>query len=268
MINSNKGVTVLELAIGILLISIVMSAAFSLYLTQHKQLIVQDEISDVQAAIRAASDELASKIRLAGYDLPRGVPAIQAYNSNPDTIALAYASLNFNGVQTEHDMADPSSPLLCDGHDLSNLKVSDIIYIMDPAADTSEYLQVTGVDTSTSSIQHGTMALSRTYPAGSKLLKIMHYKYYIDQSDTNHPNLICQINSGTPEVFAENITDLQFKYCLTSPVVVDVPLNDKMIREVQITVKARADNPDPDFQNRYRYRSIKTRVKVRNLRIN
>jgi hypothetical protein len=268
MKKSNRGVTILELSIGLLLIGVVMSAAFSLYLTQHKELLVQEKISDAQSAIRAASNELIAKIRLAGYELPRGITAIQAYDTNPDTIVLAYASPDFGGIQTEQTMPDPSAPLYCDGHDLSGLKVNDILYIVDSALDSSECLLVTAIDTSTSCIQHGTMALSRAYPAGSRLLKIEHYKYYIDQSDTMRPNLICQVNSDPPEVFAENIADMEFRYCLSSTDVVDVPLSDKMIREVLINITARTDNPGPDSQIQSPYRTINTRVKVRNSRIN
>jgi len=260
--------TLLELAIGILLTGVVLSAAFSLYLTQHKQLIVQDEISDMQSNIRAATAELATQIRSAGYELPEAIQAIQAANTNPDTILLAYASLDFSEVKTEHQMPDPYAALLCDGHNLSNLRENEWVYIADPILRTGEYFLVSAVDYSTFSIQHNTMALSHSYPAGSKILKIMQFKYYVDMSDSLHPNLMRQMNNEAPQIFAENITDIQFRYSLSSLNVVDVPIIDKMIREVLISVTARTNKPDQDFQNQYRSRTLTTSVKVRNLGIN
>jgi hypothetical protein len=49
---------------------------------------------------------------------------------------------------------------------------------------------------------------------------------------------------------------------------VDVPVLADMIREVIITIDARNNNRDPDFQNQYRTRELTTRVKVRNLGVN
>lgn len=268
MIHGNKGITLLELSIGILIAGVILSAAFSLYITQHKQFIVQGEISDVQSSIRAATAELASKIRMAGYQLPFGMQILQAYDTNPDSIILAYASPEFHDVKTEQDMPDSSAALLCDGHNLSNLREDEWAYIVDPILGTGEYFLVSGVDYSLSIIQHSDMALSHSYPAGSKVLKIVQFKYYIDMTDSNHTNLMRQQNDDAPQIFAENITDLQFRYLLSSLNVVDVPMYDRMIREVIISVNARTDKQDPDFQNQYRNRTLTTGVKVRNLGIN
>src|SRR3989304_2375120 len=101
MEHNNKGFALLELAIGVLLTGVILSAAFSLYLAQHNQLSTQDKISNLQFNIRAASTELASRIRMAGFDLPEGIQAIQAYDANPDTIAINYASGELSGVQIE-----------------------------------------------------------------------------------------------------------------------------------------------------------------------
>jgi hypothetical protein len=268
MIHNNKGITLLELAIGILIAGVILSAAFSLYITQHKQFIIQGEISDVQSNIRSATAELASKIRMAGSQLPFGMQIIQASDTNPDSITLAYASPELRDVKIEHDMPDSTAQLLCDGHDLTNLNENEWAYIVDPILGEGEYFLVSGVDYSLSIIQHSDMALSHSYPAGSKVLKIVQYKYFVDASDSLHPNLMRQQNDNAPQIFAENIIDLQFRYLLSSTNIVDVPIYDRMIREVIISVNARTDQQDQDFQNQYRYRALTTAVKVRNIGLN
>jgi len=268
MIKNIRGITLIELAIGVLLSGVVISAALSLYITQHKQLLVQDEISDLQSNIRAATAELTTFIRLAGYGLPHGIKAIEAHNTNPDTIAITYASTELNGIQLEHSMPGPSAILQCDGHDLSNIHENDWLYIADPSLGNGEYFLVSAVDYSASCIQHNTAELSHAYPAGSIIIKPMQLKFYIDLSDPEHPKLMRQQNNETAQIFAENIIDLQFRYVLSSSATVDIPVIENMIREILISVYARTENPDPEFMNQYRIRTLKTRVKVRNLGVN
>jgi prepilin-type N-terminal cleavage/methylation domain-containing protein len=54
MKNDQKGFTVLELLIAVFMGGIVTAAAMSIYITEHKQLLVQDSITDAQSSLRAA----------------------------------------------------------------------------------------------------------------------------------------------------------------------------------------------------------------------
>jgi len=64
----NTGFTLIELLIAAVLAGIITSAAMGIvYNPSHKQLIVQDQVSDMQANTRAVAAELTSKIRMAGY---------------------------------------------------------------------------------------------------------------------------------------------------------------------------------------------------------
>jgi len=67
------------------------------------------------------------------------------------------------------------------------------------------------------------------------------------------------------QVFAENITDLNFQYVLASGQIVDTFADEDMVREVIITLDARTDKQDLEFHTGYRTRDLDTRVKVRNL---
>jgi hypothetical protein len=264
MLKKAAGFTIIEILIAALLAGIITSAAMALYLTQRKQLFVQEEVSDMQASIRAAMSELNTKIRMAGYNVPDDIIPIMASNTDPDTITIIYDSGILRGVQLEHDMPSPSVELRCDGHDLTGLNEGDWVYIYDPIAKKGEFFQVTAVQYS-DHIQHNTMPLSRAYKTGSKVLKLDRYKYYIDQTDANHPKLMVQFEFYAPVVYAENITNLDFKYLLSSGSLVDVPPNPYMVGEVATTVEARNDKPDEEFVTPYRTRSLNARVKVRNL---
>jgi hypothetical protein len=92
------------------------------------------------------------------------------------------------------------------------------------------------------------------------------YKYYIDNTtDSLHPKLMVVHSEPTPQVFAENIEDLQFYYSLANGVFTDTPPIGTIVREVNITLKARTDKKDLQFPGEYRRRILISNVKVRNL---
>jgi len=261
----SAGFTLIELLIAVVLAAIVTSAAMGIYIAQHKQLIVQDEVTDMQANIRAAAVELTSKIRMAGYNVPEMVTSLEARNTNPDTIIVTYDGGGLQDVTIEHQMPNTSAELRCDGHDISGLNDHDWVYIWDPFAEIGEFFLVSHVQVAAAHIQHNTMPLNRRYPAGSMLIMLNQFKYYIDSSDPDHPNLMVWTPQTGPQVFAENITDLNFQYVLANGATVDVFPDEDMVREVIITLDARTDKEDLEFHTGYRTRDLNIRVKVRNL---
>ena len=268
-IHNIKGFTIIEMLIAASISMIIVGSALSVYLTQHKHLLVQEQISDMQQNIRASMQELATKIRMAGYNVPTGISALRASNTNPDTIEIIYDSSLLDGVQIEHAMPEQSAELRCDGHDLSSLHDGDWVVIYDPNKQAGEFFEISHVQYDASSIQHNTMPLSKSYPKGSKIIKMNKIKYYIDNTtDPNHPRLMMQHVGRLPLIYADNISDLQFQYLLSSGAIVDVPPLARMVREVMINITAITDKPDDEFINQYRTRSLQTSVKVRNLGIN
>jgi len=162
-------------------------------------------------------------------------------------------------------MPQPSSELRCDGHDISCFEENTWAYVYDPVADTGEFFYITKVQVAASHIQHNTAPLSRKYPKGSTVMMMDLYKFYIDTTDTDHPNLMVQREGNQTYVYAEDIEDLQFRYGLANGVFVDVPPSASVIREVLITLTARTARKDFQFQGDHRRRTLTSDVKVRNL---
>jgi len=266
--KNTRGYSLIEMLIAAMISFIVVGSALSVYLTQHKHMIVQDQISDMQQNIRAGMQELATKIRMAGYNVPRGLSAVTAHNTNPDTIEIIYDSEALTGVEVDHQMPQPSAEIRCTG-DISPLHDGDWVFIYDPTTETGEFFEVTHVQVSSSHLQHNTMPLSRSYGVGSLIIRMNKEKYYIDYtSDPRHPKLM-QVSIGrTPQIYGDNITDLQIHYVLSSGAVVNEPILATMIREVVIDLTARTERADNESYNQYRTRSLQTKVMVRNLAIN
>jgi hypothetical protein len=243
----------------------VVSAGYALYLNQHEGWLIQEQVTNMQQNARVAMHELETRIRMAGFGLPGGFQPIYAANANPDTITILFQN-EFECESTiEHSMPQPSSELRCDGHDISCFEEDTWAYIYDPFADTGEFFYITHVQVAASHIQHHIAPLSRRYPKGSIVMMVDMFKYYIDTTDTNHPNLMVQGVGEPPAVYAEDIEDLQFRYGLANGVFVDVPPAASVVREVLITLTARTERKDLQFAGEYRRRTLTSDVKVRNL---
>jgi len=262
---NERGFTLLELLVALVITGFLVSAGYGIYLNQHEGWLIQEQITNMQQNARAAMHELETKIRMAGYGLPGGFQPIYAFNTNPDTITILFQN-EFGCESTiEHAMPTPSAELRCDGHDVSCFSENTWAYIYDPVADTGEFFYITQVQVAASHIQHNTAPLSRSYPQGSTVMYMDMYKFYIDTTDHNHPNLMEQQVGQNPLVYAEDIEDLQLRYGLATGVFVDVPPAASVVREVMITLVARTEKTDLQFQGQYRRRTLTSDVKVRNL---
>lgn len=263
--SNQRGFTMIELLVGMLAATILSYAALSLYTTQHKQLLIQDEIADMQGNLRSSAEVLATSIRKAGYNLPADLTAIEYADTNPDTIVVTFDTGMLAGIESLYDMVDPGDELRCTREDITALEVGQWAYIYDPNTETGEFFFTSRVLTGPARIQHSTMPFTRVYPAGSKILKLARIKYFVDSSDSSVSNLMIQTYGSQPEIFAENIANLNFRYFLANGAIVSTPANPNDIRLVEIDLEGRTESRDPALFNQYRTRNFNLRVNVRNL---
>ncbi len=261
--GNQYGFTLLELLIGTFAAALLSYAALSLYVTQHEQMLVQDEIADMQANLRSSAEILATTIRLAGYNAPKQ-SAIECRDSNPDTITVTFDSAALQNVQLSENLLSLTGELVCAGSDLSGVNQDEWYYIYDPISDTGEFFVVTGI-AFTNRILHDNSPLTKLYPANSKIIKMNRIRFFVNQPDTSSSNLMMQTFGSGPQVFAENIVDLDFRYFLDNGAVVAQTANPDKIRLVEINIEGRTASRDPQFSNQYRTRDFSLRVNVRNL---
>ena len=269
-LKSQRGTTFLEVMIALTIMGVVTTAIFKLYITQHKNYMTQDDVTTIQQNVRASIDELSRHIRMAGYDLPLGLPSITAANTDPDTITITYLS---NGCDTylSAAMPQPSAELKC-ATDVSCFYDGQWVFIYDPDSAVGEWFVISHVQEAALHLQHNTMTLSRKYQANALILAMTQITFFVDNTtDPNHPNLMIQLMGQTPQVFAEDITDLQFQYSMKNGAVVDVPTVIDNIREISIFVTGRSHNPDlelaEELEDQYRRRAFSTSVYLRNVGI-
>ena len=78
-------------------------------------------------------------------------------------------------------------------------------------------------------------------------------RYYVDNTDTLHPNLVKKVDTGAAQLFAENITRIIFTQLGSGA--------------LQLTFTAREARKDEDYASNggYRTRQVTSRVKLRNV---
>jgi prepilin-type N-terminal cleavage/methylation domain-containing protein len=262
--RDHRGFSLMEVLVALILSAVVTTAAFKAYVNQHKSYMIQDDVTNIQQNARACLDQLTRQVRMAGYQLPNGLPSIIASNTNPDTITVTYHQ---SGCDTylSAGMGSTSADLAC-ATDVSCYTAGQWVYIWEADSAKGEWLQVTSVSTGSKTIQHATTTLTRKYGANSSVLSITQLKFYVDHSDTTHPKLIMSPMNGTPQIYADDISDVQFTYRLKNGTVVNVPASYQDVLEVLITVTGRSATPDPDRPTgqQYRFRSYSTSVTMRN----
>jgi len=275
IVRNRRGTSLIEILIALVIMGIVTTAIFELYVTQHQGYIAQEDVTNVQQNGRAAIDEITRHIRMAGHRLPLELDPIEAANTNPDTITLTYRADDCE-TYLSAPMPQPSSELKC-GSDISCFEDGMWAYILEPDSGGGEWFEITHVQAAAYHLQHNTMVLSKAYAADAVVLAMSQIKFYIDNTtDPDHPNLMMEIPGRAPQVFAENIEDLQFRYRMKNGIITDQPVLVDDIREVLIEITARSDHPDyrlasanpsNDPDDYYRRRTFATSVFLRNVGI-
>lgn len=263
-LRSVRGFTLMEILVSLLLMGVITTAVLNTYLNQHENYLIQEDISVIQQSARASLDELGRQIRMAGYGLPVGLSPILAGNANPDTITVRYQSSDCdNSVGVA--MTDVSAPITC-ASSIACFDNNSWVYIFEPDSGGGEFFFITGLDPSTKKITHAA-ALTRKYTTKAIILEMYQAKFYVDRTDTSHPNLMVQIPGAAPSLYAENISDLQFRYRLKNGLVVDTPPLIEDVREVMISVVGRSSQTvtTANQGHQYRFRTYSTSVNMRNI---
>ena len=85
-IHSERGVSLVELLIAGVLTIIVAAAAMEFYVSQHKTWLIEGAVAEVQYNVRTALDEIASALRMGGYQIPGHPP----YALGTDTLVIYF----------------------------------------------------------------------------------------------------------------------------------------------------------------------------------
>ncbi len=90
---NTKGLTLIELLVGLILSGVVIAGIYRLFIVQSRAYTVQDQVVEVQQSIRSAMEVLLRDLRMAGYDSDRTTSNISIANpilSGDHTVTVNY----------------------------------------------------------------------------------------------------------------------------------------------------------------------------------
>ena len=266
------GFSLVEVVVSMAILGMIVTAGLSLYLSQQKQWVVQEQVADAQQNVRVAMDELTMNIRLAGCgDLPWGMLAMELMDTDPDTLILRHnpdecrvnVARNVHS-NTVHVREDPRC-----------FEEGVRAYIWD-AAGHAEWLTVVHVAWNQGQGWyeiHGSNNFDHNYSKqdNPRVMVLQERKYYIDHTtDASHPALMRSEDGLPAQVFAENIEDFQAAYVMKNGTISTVPDTLQNVRALQIELRARTERQDsdwidPDYEDGYRRRVLISQVDARNV---
>ncbi len=67
-LSNKKGITLIELLVGMVICAIVIAAIYRVFIAQSRAYVVQDQVVEIQQNIRTAMEMMVRDVRMAGFD--------------------------------------------------------------------------------------------------------------------------------------------------------------------------------------------------------
>jgi prepilin-type N-terminal cleavage/methylation domain-containing protein len=268
---TDKGVTLIELLIALVISSILIAALYRVFISQQQTYTVQEQVTDMQQNARQGINRMMSEIRMAGFGnvgdvlgLVGGVNGFtQAITPGSNTITIVGGF-----KQIRRDNGDPILISSASGNTITLNYATDEF---DRPA--HQFISIGGVESSTV-LQRNVRIL--TLSSNLKLnhrpdlytipiFKIQAVTYTKEVSDDGKPVLYRNENTGgNRQPLADNIENIQFDYLDAQG---SATANPASIRMVKVTVNAITDMPDPQLKggDGYRRRQIASNIYLRNI---
>ena len=273
--RKDKGVTLIELLIALVISAIIVAALYRAFVSQQKSYAVQERVADMQQNVRVAINRMMREIRMTGFgnvgdvlSQPGGVNGFtEVITPNSGDIAvvggfrqISTLAANASGGQNNITLANATDASQFDGA-------------------IHHYISIGGLESNTVKSRTGAdltldQRLRVTYPAGTPVFKIHAITYGIRNDDgvlVLFRDLYSNTGSSRRETVAENIENVLFEYFDSDGNLLPLPIaNPGIIRMIRVTVRARTNMADPDFKggDGYRRRTISSNIQIRNMGVN
>jgi prepilin-type N-terminal cleavage/methylation domain-containing protein len=273
--GGEKGVTLIELLIALVLSAILIAGIYRAFIQQQKSYATQEQVADMQQNVRVAINRMMREIRMAGFGnvqdvLPVTFQGGRTYPNivNPDLPNPGeFTIVSAIGGSASLIALPSSGGLLPNQIQVSSLAEFDISTNIDRRYISIGGLEshvITAIDVPNRVLTLNTNVgrLYKIVPIGSTLVyAIRAISYQIDNS-SGRPILRRDENiGGNFQPLADNIEAIEFRNPDGS-----TPLNPNSL-SMQVGVTARTERPDPDLQkvgDGYRRRIFNSLILQRN----
>ncbi len=273
LLRKNRGITLIELLVALVITGILVGAIYRTFIGQQKTYSVQEQVVDTQQNVRAAINRMMAEIRMAGFGNvsmllppinPGGFITIGGKNYTdvvtPDYPVAGSVTI-LSGMGSTTLTAVPASNQIT----VNSLTDSQGNVLFDTG--DRKYVSIGGVESyAITNIAGNTLTLSGTltysHAAGTMIYGIRAVSYQVDGTRT----LLRDENmGGGGQPLADNIEALQFVYFRDDGMTQTV--NPPDIRIVQVTLRGRTNDSDPQYKTDggYRKRQIASRIHLKNM---
>ena len=289
--RKDRGVTLIELLIALVLSSILIFVLYKTFLRQHKTYVVQEQVFDVQQNVRAMMARMVREIRMAGFGRVAGehmpgvgyisrILPVQFRNTNgtiisyPNVLNRDQPSPGWLTIVTAVNSPTLSARLI-ETSSRFEITVNRVNYERNRALfdkDNKRYISIDGVESNAiTDIAEEAVDGKTRYR-----LTLQHPLEYNHRRNA----LVYPVSAISFQVqwreepgesrqpIAENIKELTFEYFTTNG---EATANDEDIRMVRVSVTAETSMGDPDFKDNirdnkgYRTRQMASNIQIRNL---
>ena len=265
-----RGLTVIELSIAIVVSTFIMAGAYRTFLYFQKQSLVQNRIAQAQNQLFPAQEALEKNLRRASSGIPsRSVMrnastgladtvlaiAVQYNAAGPDSITLRG---NFSDVASQFVSPVASTAATTDLPLLSgtaaNFSIGDYVVLQNDGQ--SEYAQVASVNAGASTLRTGTRLY--TYAAGTTVTKASSVQFLVAADSS----LRMVQPSATAILLDKSVTSLKFKLISFGGIVDSTPpFQLDSAQYVQYSLNIRIPKTAGKFFNR----SVSGRILMRDI---
>jgi prepilin-type N-terminal cleavage/methylation domain-containing protein len=239
-----RGFTLIEILVAILLLSVVSAGFASFFSTSSRMRTIADVRLETHQAVVATMDALARDVRLAGICFPSNGQFVSlggVDNGTQDQITIRLGNTT-NQICVQSALADDAAT---GGNGLTvasaqGFAVGTTGYVTNGS--NGDFFKITSVS---GTVLTTDATWSRPYPAASSSVYAMQERIYRVSTaiDSRGPVLTSQRDRGSEEVFADGVTALNVRYRKTDDSVVDLPASDaewRLVKEVLLSVTARS----------------------------
>lgn len=273
--KKEKGLTLIELLIAMVISALVIAGLYRTFIGQQKTYTVQEQIVDMQQNARAAVNRMMTEIRMAGFGNVSMVLPItfttgtfnNVLNLNtptPGSLTIVSATGGTSTLTAEGEVGQSQIFVSTLKDDMGNtlFDTGNRRYV---SIGGLESYEITSVDQGTKTITLNGSLVYR-HPIGTPVFNIKALSYQI-ASLNGIPTLLRDENLGNgPQPLADSIENLQFTYLDVGE---NPTSNPPDIRIIRISLTARGERQDSDLNNGdgYRRRQIVSNIHLRNMGI-
>jgi prepilin-type N-terminal cleavage/methylation domain-containing protein len=267
-LKQNKGITLIELLVVLVITGILLGAIYPTFIGQQKTYTVQEQVVDMQQNVRASINRIMREIRMAGFgNVSMALPVTiggRTFNNAVNLDTPAAGALTIVSATESTTLAGIPASNQITVNSLTDSQGNTLFDLGD-----RKYVSIGGVESYTiTNIAGTTLTLSGNltynHPAGTPVFAIRAISYQVGMVG-GKPTLLRDENTGAGgQSLADNIETLQFGYLDANG---NPTANPPDIRIVQVTLRARTNDSDPEYKSNggYRKRTIASNVRLRNM---